>query len=93
MPSRAVLEELTRAFTTHLGDETTMTPIVDEGLQTVVSHTTLGASRRAGRQLVGQWVSPDRSSAYLGCTRPTLLMKTSTGYTTRYCGWSLGIRV
>ena len=42
---------------------------------------------------VGQWVSPDRSSAYLGCTRPTLLMKTSTGYTTRYCGWSLGIRV
>ena len=29
-----------------------MTPIVDEGLQTVVSHTTLGASRRAGRQLL-----------------------------------------
>ena len=52
MPSRQVSEELTRAFTTHLGDETTMTPIVDEGLQNVVSHTTLGASRRAGRQLL-----------------------------------------
>ena len=37
MPSRAENEELTRAFTTHLGDETAMTPIVDEGLQTVVS--------------------------------------------------------
>ena len=52
MPSRQVSEELTRAFTTHLNDEPSMTPIVDEGLQNVVSHTTLGASRRAGRQLL-----------------------------------------